>query len=186
MNEKLRNSVLTTIRSKGYERRKEPFVLSSGKLSYDYVDLRKAFCSGNALKQAGLLLIDYIVDILHPQNSLTIGGMTMGADPLAHAVSVISGWNWFSVRKQEKSHGTQNLIEGTPITKGTKVVVIEDTTTTGSSLFKAISAVKACGGEILLAISMLNRSTKAQELLSKNDIKFLSIFTYEDLSIDPI
>lgn len=186
MNQELRTRVLNNIMSKGYVRKSEPFVLSSGALSYDYIDLRRAFSNGKNLKDAASLLVELISEHLGELKTVAIGGMTMGADPLAHAVAVLTGWSWFSVRKDQKTHGTRNIVEGAEIQNGHNVIVIEDTTTTGTSLLKAINTVSDKHANILLALTVLNRGNKANILMQANNINFMSIFTYKDLNIDPI
>src|SRR6185437_1305103 len=100
--------------------------------SHDYVDLRRAVSDGADLRCAAEAVIEFLAE--HAIVFDAIGGMTMGADPVAHAVALLGGSRWSSVRKTEKSHGTGQRIEGAIIGPGVRVVVFEDTTSTGKSL----------------------------------------------------
>ena len=95
------------VRRFGYERREEPFQLSSGGWSHDYVDGKHAMASGPALRQVSQAVIDS-VDFEFD----AVGGPTMGADAVAHGVALLSGRAWFSVRKEAKGHGREAWVEG--------------------------------------------------------------------------
>ncbi len=156
------------------------FVLSSGKTSDFYVDLRKV-----TLNPQGALLIGSLVfDMIKDRKVDAIGGMTFGADPIALATSIIalqSGkkLSAFIVRKEQKTHGTGNWIEG-PVTKGQKAVVVEDVITTGASALKAIDRIKEQGLEIDMVVAVLDRMDGGRQAIEALGYKVLSIFTKDD------
>jgi orotate phosphoribosyltransferase len=108
-----------------------------------------------------------------------VGGLTMGADPIACAISYASATTTrpiraFTVRKEAKTHGTGKLIEG-PFQAGDRVVVIEDTITTGSSAQKAIDAVRAAGGKVVGVLALVDREEGGRERLLENGVDVLSL-----------
>jgi orotate phosphoribosyltransferase len=109
----------------------------------------------------------------------SIGGLTMGADPIACAVSYASATSVtplraFTVRKEPKSHGTGKLIEG-PFQSGDRVVVVEDTITTGASAKKAIDAVRAAGGSVIGVLALVDREEGGRETLEAEGVPVLSL-----------
>jgi len=142
-----------------------PFKLASGRESPYYVDCRPVTHSAEGLTLIGEIIFDLIKD----QGVQAVGGLTMGADPMAHAVALISYQqgqpiNAFSVRKEAKGHGTGRLIEG-PFRAGARVVVVEDVITTGGSAHRAIEAVQAAGGEVLGVLAVVDREEGGAEYL---------------------
>ncbi|HWD25269.1 MAG TPA: hypothetical protein VG368_07365 [Acidimicrobiales bacterium] len=115
-----------------------------------------------------------------------LGGMTMGADPVAHAVAVVAQSRWYSVRKAEKTHGTGQRIEGATIGPGVRVVVFEDTTSTGRSLLDALGVVEASGAEVVAALTLLDRGADTPSRFVGHGVRFLSLLTYVDLGIEPV
>jgi orotate phosphoribosyltransferase len=103
-----------------------------------------------------------------------VGGLTLGADPIACAISYASAGTRspvraFTVRKEPKTHGTGRLIEG-PFRPGDKVVVIEDTITTGASTRKAVDAVRAAGGRVLGVLALVDREEGGREALEADGL----------------
>ncbi len=108
-----------------------------------------------------------------------VGGLTMGADPIACAISYASAstpspLRAFTVRKEPKAHGTAKLIEG-PFRAGDRVVVIEDTITTGSSAQKAIDAVRAANGTVIGVLALVDREEGGRETLEANGVRVISL-----------
>src|SRR5689334_9402247 len=131
--------------------RRGSFTLASGRQSSLYIDARLTAMSPDGLALIGPLGLTAIRDAGWQADS--VGGLTMGADPIACAIAYASAGSAapvraFTVRKEPKAHGTGKLIEG-PFHPSDRVVVIEDTITTGSSARKAIDAVRAAGGTVL-------------------------------------
>jgi len=181
---KLKDEVVELIRTRGLERREVPFRLSSGQESYDYIDGKRAISNGPALRTAAEAVIELAQD--EGVEFDAIGGLTMGADPLAHAVSIISGKAWFSVRKAAKQHGKQKLIEGFVIDAGTAVLVVDDVVTTGASIEQAIDALESVHADIVFATTLLDRGDTALKRLKRRGVRYRPLLTYEDLGIAPV
>jgi len=112
-------------------------------------------------------------------NADSVGGMTMGADPIACAISYASASRGsplraFTVRKEPKTHGTGRLIEG-PFRAGDRVVVIEDTITTGGSAQKAIAAVRAANGTVVGVLALVDREEGGREALEGDGVPVVSL-----------
>lgn len=182
--EELRAELLRLVRDRGLTRRAEPFALSSGGSSHDYVDLRRAVSRGDDLRLAA----QAVVAALGREGARfdAIGGMTMGADPVAHAVAMLSSTAWFSVRKAEKAHGSRRRIEGAQLTSASRVVLFEDTVTTGRSLVEALDVVQESGAQVLLACTLLDRGDVAAPLVATRATRYLALLRYDDIGIDPV
>jgi orotate phosphoribosyltransferase len=178
------SSLLAVVREHGWTRREEPFRLSSGAMSHDYVDLRRAVATGAALAVAARAVIDLLAARRVAYDA--IGGMTMGADPVAHAVALLSGSSWFSVRKEAKEHGQGRRVEGAPIGNGWYVVLFEDTVTTGGSMLKAFDVVRATGAEVVLACTLLDRGDVTAARFADLAVPYQPLLTYRDLGIEPV
>jgi orotate phosphoribosyltransferase len=129
-------------------------VLTSGKTAQYYVDAKRAI-----LRPAGFAALGELVAARARQWGATaVGGLTMGADPVACA-ALAGGFDGkaFFVRKETKQHGLQRQIEGPPLEHGDRVVIVEDVVTTGGSTLQAIEAVRAAGHEIVGVVSVLDR-----------------------------
>lgn len=159
------------------------FVLASGKKSDYYIDLRLI-----TLHPEGTCLIaEILFDLLKNENIDSLGGLTLGADPICGAFSAISYLKGkptpsFIVRKEEKIHGKRKTIEG-PLKRGSRVAVVDDVATTGRSLIKAIKAVTEEGCEIVKVITIVDREEGAKERLAGEGYELLSIFNKKDLGV---
>jgi len=116
----------------------------------------------------------------------SIGGLTMGADPIACAVSYASAatsrpMRAFTVRKEPKTHGTSKLIEG-PFRTGDRVVVVEDTITTGGSARKAIDAVRAAGGGVVGVLALVDREEGGRESLEADGVAVISLVRASEIT----
>lgn len=159
------------------------FRLSSGKISPYYLD-------GKAITQdpEGLYLIaNLIFSKIESLNVDAIGGIEIGAIPIACAVSYLSyekgkALRAFIVRKAKKEHGTQKQIEGL-LKKSDHVVIVDDVVTTGASIFQAIRAVEKEGAKIVKVIVLVDRVEGAREELEAKGYKFEALFTRYDLGI---
>jgi len=158
------------------------FKLSSGGTSDYYIDCRTTTLDARGAQLVGQVFYDAIRE--QGWNAAAIGGLTMGADPIVVAVSVISGTlNGFLVRKAEKQHGTGQRIEGFR-EKGARVVIVDDVCTTGSSTVQGIEAAREYGFEVIGAMCLVER----QEANGRPNVekaaapaKFISIFTASDV-----
>jgi orotate phosphoribosyltransferase len=176
-----RSALAELVRSHGYEHREEPFRLSSGGWSHDYVDGKHAVATGAALRQACQAIVDLLGDRFD-----AVGGPTMGADALAHGVSLLSGASWFSVRKEPKGHGRGAWVEGVRLSPGDRVVIVEDVVSTGGSLLRAVDRVVELGVEVVAATALLDRSPQVAQRFAEAGIDWKPLLTWVDLGIEPI
>lgn len=137
--------------------------LSSGKEADYYVDLRRITLDGEAAPLVGEVMLDLTSDLAYD----AVGGLTMGADPVAtamlHAAAARGArLDSFVVRKAEKAHGLQRRIEG-PDVSGRRVLVVEDTSTTGGSPLTAVQACREAGAEVVAVAVIADRSSGAAE-----------------------
>lgn len=159
------------------------FTLASGAKSDYYVDARRTTMSAEGQRLVGLVAYQTIRDSgLDPTH---VGGLTMGADPIAYAIahrSALDGHtlDGFSVRKRAKDHGTGQRVEG-GLTAAHRALMIEDTMTTGRSTLQAVEAVRAVGAEIVGALTLVNRSENAARFYQEQGLTLLSIFTGAEL-----
>ena len=159
------------------------FVLASGKHSDIYVDARLTTMSPEGMLIIGKLGLTMILE--HGWHPDSIGGLTMGADPVAFAISHTSALKGtplraFSVRKETKAHGTGNQIEG-PFQKGDRVVVIEDVITTGKSALQAIDAIERLGGDILGVLAVVDRQDGGREAIGARGYEVIALTNMRDL-----
>jgi orotate phosphoribosyltransferase len=172
------------IRTRGYEHRAEPFKLASGQLSHDYIDGKFAVDSGDRLTVVSRAVADLAV--MHAIEFDAVGGLTMGADPLAHGVAMVTGKAWFSVRKEQKQRGREQWIEGTRIEPGMRVLLVDDVISTGGSTAQAFDRVTAAGAVVTGVIPMVDRGDVAAQLFAERGVPFHALVTYRDLGIEPI
>lgn len=162
------------------------FTLSSGKKSSYYLD-----CRMTTLDPRGALLIARLIlerIRTHKIQADAIGGLTMGADPIAAAVAVVSGLEGkpvpaFIVRKETKGHGTQRSIEGYDGKPGSRVIVVDDVCTTGDSILKAAEKAEEAGYEVAAAFCVVDREEGSSELIAKR-YPFYALFTAKELLKD--
>lgn len=160
------------------------FILSSGKESSYYLDGRLVTLSAEGAYLTGKLLFEQ----LKAYDVQAVGGLTMGADPVATAVAVVSHLQGtplqaFLVRKEAKGHGKQKQVEG-PVPSGARVAIVEDTVTTGESALKAIEAIEALGCQVAVITALVDRMEGARELLEGKGYLFTPLFTIRDLGIE--
>jgi orotate phosphoribosyltransferase len=153
------------------------FTLASGRQSTLYVDARMTSMSPEGLSLIGPLGLAAITNA--GWNVAAVGGLTLGADPIACAISYASAstnvpLRAFTVRKEPKTHGTAKLIEG-PFQSGDRVAVIEDTITTGGSAKKAIDAVRAAGGIVIGVLALVDRDEGGREALEAEGVEVISL-----------
>ncbi|BBX89379.1 orotate phosphoribosyltransferase [Mycobacterium vulneris] len=172
------------IRTRGYEHREEPFRLASGQLSHDYIDGKFAIDTGERMA-----IVSRAVADLAAASGIefdAVGGLTMGADPLAHGVAMVTGKAWFSVRKEQKSRGREQWIEGTRLEPGTRVLLVDDVISTGGSTEIAYERVTAVGAVVTGVIPMVDRGDIATGRFAKRGVPFAALVTYRDLGIEPV
>jgi orotate phosphoribosyltransferase len=171
-----RNDLIALLATRSAKR--GSFTLASGRQSSLYIDARVTTMSPEGLSLIGPLGLAAMADAGW-SDANAVGGLTLGADPIACAISYASAAGprpvrAFTVRKEAKAHGTAKLIEG-PFVTGDRVVVIEDTITTGNSAQKAIDAVVAAGGEVLGVLALVDREEGGREALEGRGARVVSL-----------
>src|SRR5487761_327535 len=175
--EKLR----TLIISRCVEIREAGFVLASGKVSKLYIDLRRLTQDPLGINLIGKLVLNKIYELA--PNADCVGGLETGSIPIATSVALLSLSQKkellaFWVRKHQKDHGLQNLIEGN-LEKGKNAVIVDDTITTGGSSLIAADAVRDYGANVLYAIGIVDRG--AAENFQKSGIPYFAFYAEHDL-----
>lgn len=156
-------------------------ILSSGIEADYYVDLRRVTLDAVAAPLVG----EVMLDLLDGWDFDAVGGLTLGADPVAAAIMHVAGKTGrvidsFVVRKAEKQHGLQRRIEG-PDVKGRRVVAVEDTSTTGGSVLTAVEALREAGAIVVGVAVIVERGAK-QAILDAG-LEYRAAFSLEDLGL---
>lgn len=180
----LREQLIQIIETTGHLRLTAPVLLASGDPSRHFVDTKRALASGSNLRLAAAAFCELVDEMGWKFDAL--GGLTMGADPLAHAVAIVDDREWFSVRKEPKERGTNRRIEGAVLGSGRSVVLIDDVVTRGGSIGDALSAIRDTGATVVGAVSLVDRGRDGKRLFSEFDIPYRSLVTYEDLGIPAV
>jgi orotate phosphoribosyltransferase len=178
-NEALRRDLLDLIVKYAY--REGDFILSSGARSSYYIN-----CKEVTLRAEGALIIGRLILDALSSDIDAVAGLTLGADPIVSAVSVVSALSErpipaLIIRKQAKGHGTQAYIEGPSLPQGAKIVVLEDVVTTGKSALQAVERLQAAGYQVSEIIALVDRKQGGRELYQSQGLKFQALFTIEEL-----
>lgn len=157
--------------------------LASGREADYYVDLRRVTLDGQAAPLVGKVMLDLVAD----WDFAAVGGLTMGADPVAtamlHAAAARGATlDAFVVRKAGKSHGLQRQIEG-PDVVGRRVLAVEDTSTTGGSVLTAVEALRAAGADVAGVAVIVDRETGAREAIEAAGLQYRAAFGLGDLGL---
>jgi orotate phosphoribosyltransferase len=161
-----------------------PFTLRSGEVSSWYIDARQTTFSGAGARLVGAAVLSEV-----PSGVDAVGGMTMGADPIAVATAMVAADRGvdlvsFSIRKTPKDHGVGGRLVG-PIGAGSKVVALEDTTTTGSALIEAIEALREADVEVVMAVALVDRSSGVTgERVEALGIPYVALVVPRDLGVE--
>lgn len=155
--------------------------LSSGREADYYVDLRRATLHHEASPLIGRLLRELTDD----WDFDAVGGLTLGADPVATAIMHARGRpiDAFVVRKEAKKHGMQRRIEGPDIV-GKRVLVVEDTTTTGNSPLTAVAALREAGAEVVGVATVVDRATGADDVIRAEGVEYRALLGLTDLGLE--
>jgi len=161
--------------------REGDFVLSSGQSSSYYINGKYV-----TLHPLGALIIGRLLLSMLPKDTQGVAGLTLGADPIVTAVSVVSAYEnrpipALIIRKQAKGHGTMSYIEGPVLDANAKVVVLEDVVTTGASAMMAVNRLREAGYQVNRIFSLVDRQQGGREFYEKEGIEFESIFTISEL-----
>jgi orotate phosphoribosyltransferase len=157
------------------------FLLSSGLRSSYYVNKTQV-----TLHPQGALAVGRLLFPLLPVDTQAVGGLTMGADPIVTAVSVVSVYEnrpipALIIRKEAKGYGTRAYIEGPSLPEGANVVVLEDVVTTGQSALKAVERIKDAGYTVNQVISLVDREQGGGELYQSAGLKFETLFSIQEV-----
>lgn len=178
----LRERLLGLLKEKAY--RKGKFVLTSGKESDFYIDCRPVTLHPEGAYLVGKLLFERLRN--SPGQIHGVGGMTLGADPIATAVSLISYMEGspihaFLIRKEPKKHGRGLWVEGIQnLPEGTEVAIVEDVVTTGGSTIKAIERAKEEGLKVVKVLAIVDREEGGGEILKNYGYALEPLFTRHD------
>ena len=156
-------------------------VLSSGQRASWYIDLRRVLLDGRAAPLAGRVMLDATADLAYE----AVGGLTLGADPVATAMMHAAGargrhLDAFVVRKAEKTHGLQRRIEG-PAVAGRRVLAVEDTSTTGASVLTAVDALVEAGAEVVGVAVVVERG--ARQRVTERGLPYRAAYELADLGL---
>ena len=156
-------------------------ILSSGKEADYYVDLRRVTLDSTAAPLVG----DVMLDLVKDWEFDAVGGLTLGADPVATAMMHIAAQKGkridsFVVRKAEKAHGLQRRIEG-PDVQGKRVVAVEDTSTTGGSVLTAVEALREAGAIVVGVAVIVERGAKGK--VTEAGLEYRAAYSLQDLGL---
>ena len=156
------------------------FTLKSGATSTWFLDTKQTACRADGIRCVASVALELI-----PDEVTAIGGLTMGADPVAFGIAAIAAERGralrsFSVRKEAKDHGVTGCIAGA-LQPGDKVAIVEDTTTTGGSLLDAVEAAREAGLTVVQALCVVDREEGAAARISEAGLPFTALFTRRDL-----
>jgi orotate phosphoribosyltransferase len=157
--------------------------LASGKEADYYVDMRRITLDGEASPLVGRVMLELTEELDYE----AVGGLTLGADPVAtamlHATAARGGTlDAFVVRKEGKAHGLQRRIEGAPV-EGRRVLVVEDTSTTGGSALTAVQAVREAGAVVVGVAVIVDRDTGAAERVQAEGLPYLYAVGKDELGL---
>ncbi|MFM7094341.1 MAG: orotate phosphoribosyltransferase, partial [Actinomycetota bacterium] len=163
--------------------RRGEFTLKSGRKSTWFLDTKQTAC-----RPDGILLVADVALAMFPRGATAIGGLTMGADPVAFGIAAVGatrGVNLrsFSVRKEAKDHGVTGRLAGA-LQPGDKVIITEDTVTRGTSLFEAVKVVKAFGAEPVFITVVVDRGGTCAAMAAEAGIPYQPMLTAPDLGFD--
>jgi orotate phosphoribosyltransferase len=175
-----KNRLLALLRDRSVKR--GDFVLASGRRSELYLDVRQTSLHA----EGGLCIGQQLFAQLRP-DVVAVGGLTLGADPLVTATSVVAALagrpvHAFIIRKEAKEHGAKDLVVGrSNLSAGDRVAIVEDTTTTGGSLLKAVERARDIGLDVVQCITVVDREEGARELLAANGLQLEALVTRSEL-----
>jgi len=160
------------------------FTLKSGARSSWFLDTKQTACRPEGI----LAVADAMLQII-PADATAIGGLTMGADPVAFGVAAVAATRdralrSFSVRKEAKGHGVTGRLAGA-LQPGDQVVITEDTTTRGTSLMEAVDVVREYGCEVVLVTLIVDRGDTCAALCEAAGVRYQPLLTAHDLGFDP-
>jgi orotate phosphoribosyltransferase len=180
----LRQRSIEIVKTYGLVHREEPFRLTSGELSHDYMNGKKALAAGDRLRTA----CEAIVEMAAEQGVEfdAVGGLTLGADCYAYGIAMLTGKEWFVVRKQQKEHGAKQRVEGAELGPGVRVLLVDDVVTTAGSILQSLDVVQELGAEVVLAVTLVDRGDVGRVKFAERGVRYSPLMTYADLGIAPV
>jgi orotate phosphoribosyltransferase len=156
------------------------FTLKSGRSSSWFIDSKQTACDPDGV----VLMADAALSVI-PADATAIGGLTVGADPVAYGVAAVAATRGrrlrsFTIRKESKDHGVTGRLAG-PLRAGDRVVITEDTVTRGSSLFEAVDVVQELGAEVVLIMPLVDRGGTCAAMAADAGIAYRPLVTAPDL-----
>jgi orotate phosphoribosyltransferase len=178
-----RTRLIEIIKARSFQRGAD-MKLASGRISNFYFNMKPTMLDA----EGGYLIGQLILDTLEGIEADWIGGLEMGAVPIAAAVAALShargrGLSAFFVRKMVKEHGTKSLVEGLAegeTLKGKRIIIVEDVTTTGGSALKAVDAVRAEGADVVRVLTIVDRQEGADDAFRAAGLAFTPLLTIQD------
>lgn len=160
--------------------RRGQFTLKSGRPTDWFLDSKRTICAGEVMADVGELILAQV-----PAEATAIGGLTMGADPVAYVAAAVAATrgrplNAFAVRKEAKGYGQGGRIGGA-LGPSDRVVITEDTTTRGTSMFEAVTVVRELGATVLGLLAFVDRGGTCGAMAAAADLPFWAVFTAPDL-----
>ena len=157
------------------------FTLSSGAKSSYYINCKQVTLNANGALALGRLLFQQL-----PADTSAVAGLTLGADPMVSAVSIVSAYEAqplpaLIIRKKPKGHGTKAYIEGPSLPEEAKVVVLEDVVTTGGSALTAVERLQSAGYKVTQIMALVDREQGGNELYQSKGIKFEALFSIREV-----
>lgn len=177
----LRQSLLDLFCQVAYQ--EGDFTLSSGQHSTYYINGKQVTLHPQGGAAVGRILLSML-----PPETIAVAGLTLGADPMVTATSVVAVYEGRSiapliVRKEAKGHGTQAYIEGLPLPPDSPVVVLEDVVTTGQSALKAVERLRQAGYQVIGIIALVDRHQGGAELYQQQNLPFTTVFSIRDIQM---
>ncbi len=186
MTAELRHELLNLLHRDAY--REGDFTLSSGQKSSYYIN-----CKPVTLSARGALLVGKLLLAELPPTTQAVAGLTLGADPIVTAVSLVSAnaaaplahLPALIIRKETKAHGTRAYIEGPVLAEGTEIAVLEDVVTTGGSALKAVQRLRDAGYVVNWVLGIVDRDCGGRKTFAQAGLNFKALFTIQDFQALP-
>lgn len=180
----LRERSIEIVKTYGLVHREEPFQLASGELSHDYMNGKRALAAGDRLKTACEAIVELAAETGISYDA--VGGLTLGADCYAYGIAMLTGKEWFVVRKQTKDHGAQKRVEGAELGPGVRVLLVDDVVTTAGSILQSLDVVQELGAEVVLAVTLVDRGEVGRQKFADRGVPYAPLMTYADLGIKAV
>lgn len=174
------------IRARSEYEHPEAIQCAGGEVTRQYLDLKGLFTNYEQIGPLSEAICNYLWK-LRITDANCIGGPTMGADFISHAVAFNDDrFHWFSVRDEPKDHGLQRLIEGARLDESHRILLVDDVVSTGKSLLRAYDAVWETGAQILAVMPIVDRAGIAETSFLERGVPYHPLFTHHELGIDPL